>query len=291
MKHISLHSLNGFVNNKYYNIYLNLCYNRQQLRPTENRRKKGYETHHIVPKCLGGTDDKTNLVHLTYREHFLAHRLLTKFFPSNFKLNCAVWMMAQTRKVSSKKYAKARLAFIEGLRNRTFTIEFRQRLSESQKGENNSFYGRSHSLETRGKISEAMKGENHPFFGTHLSEETRNKISCSHLGKVTTEETKEKISLSLSGRVFTEDHRDKISKANKGKSKPKGLESPLYGKARSDETKEKISKTQRKNVYCTPLGSFDSLLDAASIFKVSRRTIKRWIDDETKPEFYTLDEN
>ena len=37
------------------------------------------ERHHIVPKSLGGPDDDCNLVTLTYREHFIAHWLLTKF--------------------------------------------------------------------------------------------------------------------------------------------------------------------------------------------------------------------
>lgn len=35
-----------------------------------------YELHHIVPRCLGGSDDDTNLVKLTVREHFIAHQLL-----------------------------------------------------------------------------------------------------------------------------------------------------------------------------------------------------------------------
>lgn len=41
----------------------------------------GYtETHHIIPKCVGGTDAKSNLVDLTAREHFIAHLLLTKIY-------------------------------------------------------------------------------------------------------------------------------------------------------------------------------------------------------------------
>ena len=36
------------------------------------------ETHHILPRSLGGTDDPDNLVDLTYREHFLVHWLLIK---------------------------------------------------------------------------------------------------------------------------------------------------------------------------------------------------------------------
>lgn len=45
----------------------------------KNRVLKRYsETHHIIPKCLGGDDSKDNLVDLTAREHFVAHLLLAK---------------------------------------------------------------------------------------------------------------------------------------------------------------------------------------------------------------------
>lgn len=36
------------------------------------------EIHHIIPKSLGGLNDKHNLVKLTYREHYICHLLLTK---------------------------------------------------------------------------------------------------------------------------------------------------------------------------------------------------------------------
>jgi hypothetical protein len=36
------------------------------------------EVHHIQPRALGGSDDPSNLVKLTYREHFLMLWLLTK---------------------------------------------------------------------------------------------------------------------------------------------------------------------------------------------------------------------
>ena len=38
-----------------------------------------YEKHHIIPRSMGGSNEKTNIAILTYREHFLAHWLLTKF--------------------------------------------------------------------------------------------------------------------------------------------------------------------------------------------------------------------
>ena len=40
---------------------------------------EGYkERHHITPKSLGGSNDSSNLVDLTAREHFVAHFLLAK---------------------------------------------------------------------------------------------------------------------------------------------------------------------------------------------------------------------
>lgn len=34
--------------------------------------------HHIIPKCLNGTDESSNLTRLTAREHYIAHLLLVK---------------------------------------------------------------------------------------------------------------------------------------------------------------------------------------------------------------------
>ena len=52
------------------------------------------ERHHIVPKCLGGTDEKDNLIDLFAREHFVAHKLLALENPDNKGLQYAWWMMA-----------------------------------------------------------------------------------------------------------------------------------------------------------------------------------------------------
>jgi len=39
-----------------------------------------YEKHHVIPRSLGGTDSKDNIVLLTAREHYLAHYLLMKIY-------------------------------------------------------------------------------------------------------------------------------------------------------------------------------------------------------------------
>lgn len=59
----------------YEKIYNRLCSSRKNRGV---KREGGYEIHHILPKSMGGSDDENNLVKLTYREHFIAHRLLFK---------------------------------------------------------------------------------------------------------------------------------------------------------------------------------------------------------------------
>lgn len=53
------------------------------------------EVHHIKPKSLGGGNEEANLVRLTYREHFLAHWLLTKICVAGDlrRMQRAMWAM------------------------------------------------------------------------------------------------------------------------------------------------------------------------------------------------------
>ncbi len=65
----------------------------------KNRILEGYqERHHIIPKCIGGNDDKNNLVGLTPEEHFFAHVLLIKIYPDNDALVRAINKMCQGHK-------------------------------------------------------------------------------------------------------------------------------------------------------------------------------------------------
>jgi len=57
-----------------------------------------FELHHIIPKCLGGTNEKKNVVLLTPKEHYICHKLLTRIYPSNSKIMFALQMMIYTHK-------------------------------------------------------------------------------------------------------------------------------------------------------------------------------------------------
>lgn len=75
----------------------------------------GYtESHHIVPRCLGGSDSIENLVRLTPEEHYVAHQLLVKMHPSNHKLINAAIMMIPNRP-SNKLYGWLRRRFASSM--------------------------------------------------------------------------------------------------------------------------------------------------------------------------------
>lgn len=85
------------------------------------------EKHHIVPRCMGGSDEENNLVRLTPEEHYVAHQLLVKIYPDNKSLTNAALMMVVNRP-SNKLYGWLR-------RKHAATQSYRQ------SGESNNQFG------------------------------------------------------------------------------------------------------------------------------------------------------
>ena len=98
----------------------------------------GYsEKHHIIPRSLGGSDDKTNLVNLSAKEHFVCHLLLTKIHstgPNHFKMVRA-FMMMLVSSINHKRYYNSRSYA-------TLREEYSHIVSEAQTGNGNSQYGK-----------------------------------------------------------------------------------------------------------------------------------------------------
>lgn len=200
----------------------------------------GYkEKHHIIPKCLGGNNDKENLIELTAEEHFIAHKLLANEYPNSNKLLYAFWLMSHCKKydtqklINEKEYAELKKKFskMQSIRYKgKHSYNYGKHCSEEQKeklriantGKHHTeetkrkcgltMKGKHHSLETRKRLSEANKGK-------RLSEETKKKISEVQIGKHLKKETIEKILASRKGYKHSEETKMKISKANKGKKK------------------------------------------------------------------------
>lgn len=94
----------------------------------------GYvEKHHITPRCMGGTDESSNIAILTAREHFIAHQLLVKIHPDHPGLVKAVNMMCTVSgthvRVNNRRYEWLRIRLAEVM-------------SRSQSSEGNSQYGK-----------------------------------------------------------------------------------------------------------------------------------------------------
>lgn len=169
------------------NTYQEFIQNILNTRGRFNCGDRYYERHHIVPKCIGGTDDKNNLIDLYAKEHYEAHRLLALENPENQKLIYAWWMMSTTIKSSRRR---------ESITPEEYE-EVRIALSAAISGENSPLYGKpsprrgAHLTEEQKKhLREINLGALNPKYGKPVSEETRAKMRVARLGKVATEEGK-----------------------------------------------------------------------------------------------------
>jgi hypothetical protein len=101
--------------------YKNLSYSRRNYKGS---MCSGFyvEHHHIIPKSLGGKDSGENIVSISPRVHYLAHRLLSKIHGG--PMAAAVWFMSQIKstsgqdvRVTSRQYLTAREDYAEFLRS------------------------------------------------------------------------------------------------------------------------------------------------------------------------------
>ena len=98
-----------------------------------------FEMHHIIPRCMGGTDDKENLVLLTVREHFRAHVLLANMYPENGKLALACTRMLVGWQKIDLPEAEEEFEYLRGAaaryisaihKGRKVTDEFREKIRQ-----------------------------------------------------------------------------------------------------------------------------------------------------------------
>jgi hypothetical protein len=193
-----------FIDNKYTSWYYQIVTN------AKARNTSGYtETHHILPKSLGGTNDSDNLVALTAREHFVCHLLLTKMVTgvSLAKMSKAAWMMSNCRRqqqtsgyqVTSRQYATLREQYIT--------------IKTAEMTNNNPMSGRKHTVDAKQKVAAARTGKKH-------TEETKAKIREKLKNRIITEETRRKLSVAktgVKGREHTAATKAKMSAAAQGR--------------------------------------------------------------------------
>ena len=140
-------------------------YDRLIERARVRSKPEGYvERHHVLPRSLGGTDDDSNLVWLTAREHFVAHQLLAHIYGG--KMWYALWRMSLAKRLHSREYSWIRKAHSRAITGRTLSDETKKKMSLARTGKKRSrqaieknraaLMGHEVSLETRKKISASL---------------------------------------------------------------------------------------------------------------------------------------
>lgn len=207
-------------NNSKYTKWYNEIISRAQIRTLSSDLYR--EKHHIVPRSLGGSNQASNLVILTAREHFLCHWLLTKMVvdaKQKYQMWNAFSCMLYRERPGQDRYKVSSRVF-ESIKVAGAKIK-----SERFKGANNPMFGR--------------KGESSPHYGKKKSAEHLAKLSESHRGVVRTLESRAKQSAATKGRKQSADHIAKRICA--------GEKNGMYGKKLTTEMIAKRTSTLKAN--------------------------------------------
>jgi len=183
-----------------YSKFINSCKLRTYIGYTEN--------HHILPKSMGGSNEPSNIIKLSAREHFIAHWMLWKAY-QNKEMTFAFWSMKmspkgkRTFKLTSKTYSilKEQHSKLQSERIKTYNPMFNQTIKD--------------------KLRKSKTGKK-------ASEETKLKMSIKRKGIEKSEETKLKMSLSSKGKPKSEQHKKSLSKNHYDCS---GINNPMYGRS------------------------------------------------------------
>jgi len=208
-----------FNDSKYTRWYFSIICNPDTVSYTEK--------HHIIPKSIGGSDEESNIIAVSLRQHYVLHLLLPKMVKNKThknKMLFALRCMLNFNKLSRRYKPSSRI--IEHLKK-----AIRETPISSHHSDN------------------IRKGQ----LGKTLSQEHKTAISKGLLGKKHTVETLEKMSRAQKRRILSPDHKNKISQTRKGKglsSEHKNkISTSLLGKKRSEVSKINSSNGQQKYVY------------------------------------------
>ena len=183
------------------------------LRRQNYQKIKNAQKHHIVPRCMNGVDDFSNIVFVTLREHFICHLLLCKIYPHNKELFYAFNLMHNVYK--GKQKIKVNSKLYESLKKEAYKAQsVRMKENNPAKGKPAYNKGKPVSEETKRKISIAISGKNNGMYGRKQSKEGRARISEANRRRIWTPEMR-------------------------AKTGTRGKDNPQYGKPITEEVKLK----------------------------------------------------
>ena len=145
------------------------------------------ESHHIIPKFLGGSDEKSNRVLLTPREHFICHLLLSKFVPDNKKYAAvkSIYMM-----LSWSYSNENRISILAGMSKKIIRIKHPTMPDEIKEKLSNATKLQFHDIEKRERHLAGVRAR-------YEKQEEIDKLSKSQSKRFENDNEKQKISDSL----------------------------------------------------------------------------------------------
>ncbi len=154
-------------------------YNILVERAQDRMRPDGYcEKHHILPKCMGGKNNRDNIVYLTAKEHFLCHKMLVRIFPQVRGNWYALIAMGRLSEFKLRVFESERKKAADIRRGFKYTQESRKKMSDSAKKRGIQKNSESHQF---GKAPPWNKGLKNWRVGYSHSEETRAKLRAAML--------------------------------------------------------------------------------------------------------------
>jgi hypothetical protein len=220
---------------------------------------------------MGGTDETSNLISLTPREHYIAHMILWKAYGG--PMTRAFWYMTNSTNkgrmlssINSKQYENLRKDWLILRRNQITSIESRNRVSESLKE-----HYKNHP-ETKDKLRAAMKNRDKSLI---------DQIASKNRGQLRSEEFRKRLSEVRTGMTFSESHRLNLSESHKGikasEEAKKKISEFQSIRIRNPEDYVKAVETRKKNgSYCHSEESKKKMSEAKkNISKETRELMSR----------------
>jgi hypothetical protein len=236
----------------YRNTYNKLITTRKYRGLDKSKLEGYYEEHHILPRCLGGKNNKDNLVLLTAKEHILAHMLLARINYTNNKIIFACTAMCMIHGPGRNKISEDSSIIKFSLRSFALSRE----LFNSKKKEK--IYTSSRPKNWGDNISKSKKGRS---YGTSVMDPNgiiyRTLRECASVYNVTADTIKN----------WATRYSDK-----------KGF--------RLVESTEKLSTTAKSRKVISPDGViFDSVTKCSEFLGIDRHKVSNWIKNNPEKGF------
>lgn len=223
----------------YQRIYRDFIADRKQREPA------GYsEKHHILPRCLGGTNDPENLIRLTAGDHFFAHLLLAKIHGGKlwYALNAMVRCQGIGERKKDRSFQRRARHYYEQIKIE-FASEHSTRMKGVFAGEAHPMYGKPCSPVALQKLLDRIASGFNPM----NSEEARAKAGAVHRGKVVSAETRAKQSAYRKGEPLSDEVRANMSAGHKGKPlKPETIAKLVAANTGKKRTPEQVQAMRER---------------------------------------------